>query len=58
MDAKQISFLTPEDSEHKLIVTLEDGSTEEYTQLNKDQYLEKYPDRAADVSAIGWDTNN
>lgn len=40
--------------EQNLIVTFEDGTTREYTQADKDQYLSDYPDRAADVVAMGW----
>jgi len=40
--------------ENKLIVTFEDGATQEYTQADKEQYLAEYPDRAADVVAMGW----
>lgn len=39
---------------NKLIVTFEDGTTKEYTQADKEQYLSDYPDRAADVVAMGW----
>jgi len=41
-------------AEQKLIVTFEDGTTKEYTQADKDVYLTDYPDRAADVVAMGW----
>ncbi len=41
-------------AEQKLIVTFTDGTTREYTQADKDQYLADYPDRAADVAAMGW----
>jgi hypothetical protein len=47
-----ITFNTAED---KLIVTFEDGTSIEYTQEDKDTYLTDYPDRAADVVAMGWD---
>ena len=41
-------------AEQKLIVAFEDGTTQEYTQADKEQYLSSYPDRAADVVAMGW----
>lgn len=40
--------------ENKLIVTFEDGTIKEYTHADKDTYLADYPDRAADVVAMGW----
>jgi hypothetical protein len=48
---ESISFNT---AESKLLVTFEDGTTQEYTQADKEQYLADYPDRAADVVAMGW----
>lgn len=47
----EITFNT---SENKLIVTFEDGTSKEYLQADKEQYLSDYPDRAADVVAMGW----
>jgi hypothetical protein len=41
-------------AEQKLIVTFADETTKEYTQEDKEQYLADYPDRAADVVAMGW----
>lgn len=38
----------------KITITLEDETTKEYTQADKDAYLADYPDRAADVVAMGW----
>lgn len=49
-----ITFLTPIDSEHKLIITFDNGTTKEYTQAEKDQYIADFPDRVADVEAMGW----
>jgi phage baseplate assembly protein gpV len=49
-----ITFWTPPDAEHKLIVTFEDGTTQEYAQADKEQYLADHPGRAADVAAMGW----
>jgi hypothetical protein len=40
--------------ENKLVVTFKDDTTKEYTQADKEQYLADYPDRAADVMAMGW----
>ena len=37
-----------------LTLTLDDETTKEYAQADKDQYLADYPDRAADVAAMGW----
>lgn len=48
------TFWTPPDGEHKLIITFEDGTTKEYLQADKEQYLTDYPDRAADVAAMNW----
>jgi hypothetical protein len=47
----EITFNT---AENKLIVTLEDGISKEYLPSDKEQYLLDYPDRAADVVAMGW----
>lgn len=41
-------------AEQKLIVTFYDGTTREYTQADKDQYIADFPDRVADVEAMGW----
>jgi hypothetical protein len=40
--------------EQKLIVTFEDGTTKEYTQATKDQYLANHPDRVEDIIAMNW----
>ena len=47
----EITFNT---AENKLVVTLEDGTTKEYIQADKEFYLENYPDRVADIVAMGW----
>jgi len=47
----QITFNS---ADNKLVVILEDGTTQEYTQSDKEQYLADYPDRASDVTAMGW----
>lgn len=49
-----ITFFTPPDAEHKLIITFEDGTTKEYTQTDKEAYVADYPDRVADVVSMGW----
>lgn len=41
-------------AEQKLIVTFEDGTTKEYTKDDIAQYIADYPDRASDVTAMGW----
>ena len=51
MESESITFNT---GEKKLVVAFENGTTKEYTQTDKDQYLVDYPDRAADVVAMGW----
>jgi len=49
-----MNSITFNTEESKLIVTFEDGTTKEYTQADKEQYLADYPDRAADVVAMNW----
>lgn len=39
---------------NKLIVFFADGSSTEYTQSQKDQYIIDFPDRESDVLAMGW----
>jgi len=46
-----ITFNTAED---KLIVTFEDATTQVYLRSDKEQYLLDFPDRSADVEAMGW----
>lgn len=46
-----ITFNTAED---KIIITFEDATTREYLRSDKDQYLIDFPDRSADVEAMGW----
>jgi hypothetical protein len=41
-------------AENKLIVTFEDGTTKEYLQSDKEQYVLDYPDRISDVIGMGW----
>jgi hypothetical protein len=49
-----LTFWTPPDGEHKLIITFDDNTTKEYTQADKDAYLAEYPNRVEDISAMGW----
>ena len=39
---------------NKLIVTFDDETFKEYLQSDKDKYLNDYPDRNADLIAMGW----
>lgn len=48
---ERITFNT---EENKLIINFEGGTTKEYTQADKDQYLSDNPDRGADLIAMGW----
>lgn len=48
---ESITFNT---AESKIVVMLDDGSTKEYTQAAKEQYIADYPDRATDVDGMGW----
>ena len=41
-------------AENKLVITFEDATTREYLMVDKDQYLIDFPDRAADIEAMGW----
>lgn len=47
----EITFNT---GENKLIVTFEDGTFKEYLPSDKEQYLVDYPERFADIVAMGW----
>jgi hypothetical protein len=49
----EITFNT---TENKLIVTLDDKTLKEYLPLDKEQYLLDYPDRVADIVAMGWNS--
>jgi hypothetical protein len=46
-----ITFNTAED---KIIITFEDATTRVYLRSDEDQYLIDFPDRSADVEAMGW----
>lgn len=41
-------------ADNKLIITFEDGTIKEYTQVDKEAYIADYPDRVSDVVAMGW----
>jgi len=43
-------------AENKLVVEYEGGGSYEYTEPSKEQYLLDYPDRSADLVAMGWAT--
>jgi len=49
-----VESITFNTDDNKITVTLVDETTKEYTQADKEQYLSDYPDRAADVTAMGW----
>jgi hypothetical protein len=49
-----MNSITFNTEEAKLIITLDDETTKEYTEADKEQYLADYPDRAGDVVAMGW----
>ncbi|MEQ9123424.1 MAG: hypothetical protein RIM80_12760 [Alphaproteobacteria bacterium] len=40
---------------NKITLTFDDASTIDYVEADKAQYLLDWPDRAADVVAMGWD---
>jgi len=37
-----------------IIVTLDDGTSQEYSKEQKDEYIRAFPDREGDVLAMGW----
>ena len=41
-------------AEQKLVITFDDETIKEYTQADKEQYIADYPERSADVIAMGW----
>lgn len=47
-----IESITFNTAESKLIVTLDDGTSKEYTDAQT--YLADHPDREADTIAMGW----
>jgi hypothetical protein len=47
-----IESITFNTAESKIIVTLDDGSSKEYTDVTT--YLTDHPDREADCLAMGW----
>ena len=48
-----IESITFNTADSKIIVTLDDGSSKEYTDAAA--YLADHPDREADVPAMGWE---
>jgi len=48
-----VESITFNTAESKLVVTLEDGTTKEYT--DADSYIADFPERVADAVAMGWD---
>jgi hypothetical protein len=50
----KIESITFDTADSKLIISLEDGVSKEYTEATKDEYLAEHPDRAADIVAMGW----
>lgn len=49
-----VDSITFNTAESKLVVTYEDSTSKEYTEVTKDEYLADYPDRVADIVAMGW----
>ena len=43
-------------TENKIVVTLTDGTEQTYT--NAQSYLADWPNRKADVIAMGWESDN
>ena len=50
----EIESITFDTANSKLIVAFENGTTKEYTQADKEQYLVDYPTRGADIVAMKW----
>ena len=50
-----IESITFNTAESKIIVTLDDGTSKDYTDAVS--YLTDHPDREADVIAMGWSAN-
>jgi len=53
MEIESITFNT---GENKLVVTFEDDTIKEYEAADANQYLVDYPDRIADIIAMGWNS--
>lgn len=49
-----IEEITYDFTGNKLYVLTQDGKSRTYTPSESAQYLEDYPDRAADLDAMGW----
>ena len=50
-----VETITFNTAESKLVVTLEDGTTKEYT--DAESYITDFPERVADAVAMGWIKN-
>jgi hypothetical protein len=50
-----VESITFNTAESKLIVTLEDGTSKEYT--DAESYITDFPERVADAVAMGWIKN-
>jgi hypothetical protein len=50
----ELESITYDTENNKLIVTFDDETIKEYTEADKDKYLDDYPDRNADLIAMGW----
>lgn len=48
---QSITFDTEND---RIIMRLQDATEHIYTRSEREQYLTDFPDRAADVEAMGW----
>lgn len=51
-----IDSITFNSAENKIIVIFDDGATREYIRSDKNQYLIDFPDRSADLEAMGWNS--
>ena len=49
-----IESITFDTTENRIIVKFEDGFFQEYLEKDKDKYLSDFPDREADIVAMGW----
>jgi hypothetical protein len=48
-----VETITFNTAESKLVVTLEDGTSKEYT--DAESYIADFPERVADAVAMGWE---
>lgn len=49
-----IETITFDTENSKIVIAFQDGTFKEYTQADVAQYVIDYPDRTADVVAMGW----